>query len=293
MWIIDSFIYLFLSLFNLKSVVFYGEITTDFKPCIEFFYAETIPQGISGDYQALCQHYENQYHFATLYDRNRRIPLYHSAYILSPGDGPRPKNTNWMIEPRLVSDKVNTGMKYQKHPDQNVKNSQAVNEDYRNSGYSRGHLAPSGHQQTEEDKEATFTLTNIVPQMEKFNNGPWSLQEEKMLERFNVCMPKMYVITGVMPYEKDEPKINNRVTVPEYFWTAYCCPTFTAGPDQNYFPTYAAVGRNDPNSKDDILKKKPTQDGYDVKEMSLEDLEKILQKWLKMPEMSLFKIKVK
>lgn len=100
MWIIDSFIY-FLSLFNLKSVVFYGEITTDFKPCIEFFYAETIPQGISGDgYQALCQHYENQYHFATLYDRNRRIPLL-SAYILSPGDGPRPKNTNWMIEPRV------------------------------------------------------------------------------------------------------------------------------------------------------------------------------------------------
>uniref|UniRef100_A0A3B4HCU4 Uncharacterized protein n=1 Tax=Pundamilia nyererei TaxID=303518 RepID=A0A3B4HCU4_9CICH len=249
------------------GVVFYGEITTDFKPCIEFFYAETIPQGISGDYQALCQHYENQYHFATLYDRNRRIPLYHSAYILSPGDGPRPKNTNWMIEPRILS--YYTTYNYQKHPDQNVKNSQAVNEDYKHSGYTRGHLAPSGHQQTEEDKEATFTLTNIVPQMEKFNNGPWSLQDEKMLERFNVCMPKMYVITGVM------------VTVPEYFWTAYCCPTFTAGPDQNYFPTYAAVGRNDPNN------------GYDVKEMSLEDLEKILQKWLKMPEMSLFKIKVK
>ncbi|XP_039856685.1 endonuclease domain-containing 1 protein-like [Simochromis diagramma] len=287
MWIT----YFFSSLLRFISVVFYGEITTDFKPCIEFFYAETIPQGISGDYQALCQHYENQYHFATLYDRNRRIPLF-SAYILSPGDGPRPKNTNWMIEPRLVSDKVNTGMEYQKHPDQNVKNSQAVNEDYKHSGYTRGHLAPSGHQQTEEDKEATFTLTNIAPQMEKFNNGPWNNLEDEMAERFKVCTSKMYVITGVMPYEKDEPKINNRVTVPEYFWTAYCCPTFTAGPDQNYFPTYAAVGRNDPNSKDDIVKKN-TQDGHDVKEMSLEDLEKILQNRLKMPEMSLFKNKCK
>lgn len=89
----------FSSLFTFISVLFYGEITTDFKPCIEFFYAETIPQGISGDgYQALCQYYERQYRFATLYDRNRRIPLF-SAYILSPGEGSRPKNTNWMIEP--------------------------------------------------------------------------------------------------------------------------------------------------------------------------------------------------
>ncbi|XP_013770880.1 endonuclease domain-containing 1 protein-like [Pundamilia nyererei] len=192
-----------------------------------------------------------------------------------------------MIEPRLVSDEFNTGMKYQGDPDQNVKNSQAVNEDYKHSGYTRGHLAPSGHQQTEEDKKATFTLTNIVPQMEKFNNGPWKNLEERMAERLKVCTSKMYVITGVMPYKEDEPKINNRVTVPEYFWTAYCCPTLTAGL-QNYFPTFAAVGRNDPNSKDDIVKKN-TEDGHDVMEMSLEDLEKNLQKRLKMPKMSLFK----
>uniref|UniRef100_A0A3P9D749 Uncharacterized protein n=1 Tax=Maylandia zebra TaxID=106582 RepID=A0A3P9D749_9CICH len=246
-------------------------ITTDFKPCIEFFYAKTIPQGISGDgYQALCQYYESQYHFATLYDRNRRIPLF-SAYILRPGEGSRHKKSVFVVI-QLVSDKVNTGMKYQRDPDVNpdVKNSQAVNEDYRNSGYSRGHLAPSGHQQTEEDKKATFTLTNIVPQMEKFNNGPWKILEESMAKRLEVCTSKMYVITGVMPYVNDEPTINNRVTVPEYFWTAYCCPTFTAG------------------LKDDIVKKN-TEDGHDVMEMSLEDLEKILQKRLKMPKMSLFK----
>uniref|UniRef100_I3K4F1 Uncharacterized protein n=1 Tax=Oreochromis niloticus TaxID=8128 RepID=I3K4F1_ORENI len=259
------------------SALFYGEITTDFEPCITFFYAETIPQGISGDgYQALCQRYENQYHFATLYDRNRRIPLF-SAYILSPGGGPSC---------------VKYQCDYQKHPDQNVKNSQAVSEDYKHSGYTRGHLAPSGHQQTEENKEATFTLTNIVPQMENFNKGPWNNLENEMAERFKVCTSKMYVITGVIPYENNEPKINDRVTVPEYFWTASCCPTFKAGPNQNYFPTYAAVGRNDPTSKDDIVRKN-TKHGHDVKQMSLEDLEKILQNRLKMPKMSLFKNKCK
>lgn len=79
--------------------------------------------------------------------------------------------------------------------------------------------------------------------MEKLNNGPWSLQEEKMLKRFNVCMPKMYVITGVMPYESNEPKINDRVTVPEYFWTAYCCPSFSATANHIYFLRSAAVQR--------------------------------------------------
>ncbi|XP_039470680.1 endonuclease domain-containing 1 protein-like [Oreochromis aureus] len=272
------------------GVLCYGEITTDFEPCITFFYAETIPQGISGDgYQALCQRYKNQYHFATLYDRNRRIPLF-SAYILSPGGGPRPRKTNWMTDPRL-SVNSNTGME-QKNPDQNVKDSQAVDEDYKNSGYTRGHLAPSGHQQTKENKEATFTLTNIVPQMEKFNNGPWNDLENKMAKRFKVCTSKMYVITGVMPYENNELMIKDRVTVPEYFWTASCCPTFEAGADQDYFPTYAAVGRNDPTSKDDIVKKN-TKHGHDVKKMSLEDLEKILQNRLKMPKMSLFKNKCK
>uniref|UniRef100_A0AAZ1WWK5 Uncharacterized protein n=1 Tax=Oreochromis aureus TaxID=47969 RepID=A0AAZ1WWK5_OREAU len=272
----------FSSLLRFISVLFYGEITTDFKPCVTFFYAETIPQGISGDgYQALCQRYENQYHFATLYDRNRRIPLF-SAYILSPGGGPRPKNPKWMIEPwQLFSSfNSNTGMEYQKHPDQNVKDSQAVNEDYKHSGYSRGHLAPSGHQQTKENKEATFTLTNIVPQMEKFNSGPWNTLENEMAERFKVCTSKMYVITGVMPYENNEPKINELVHVPEYMWTAYCCPTQQKAS--------AAVGRNDPTSKDDIVKKN-TKHGHDVKQMSLEDLEKILQNRLKMPKMSLFK----
>uniref|UniRef100_A0A669C4Y0 Uncharacterized protein n=1 Tax=Oreochromis niloticus TaxID=8128 RepID=A0A669C4Y0_ORENI len=243
------------SLLRFISALFYGEITTDFEPCITFFYAETIPQGISGDgYQALCQRYENQYHFATLYDRNRRIPLF-SAYILSPGGGPS-------CRPPLPETGVWLG-RYQKHPDQNVKNSQAVSEDYKHSGYTRGHLAPSGHQQTEENKEATFTLTNIVPQMENFNKGPWNNLENEMAERFKVCTSKMYVITGVIPYENNEPKINDRVTVPEYFWTASCCPT------------------------------KNTKHGHDVKQMSLEDLEKILQNRLKMPKMSLFKNKCK
>lgn len=179
-------------------------------------------------------------------------------------------------------------MKDQENPDQNVKDSQAVDEDYTNSVYTRGHLAPSGHQNTKEDRIATFTFTNIVPQMAKSNSGPWNVLENQMLTRFKeICKETMYVITGAIPYESGEHVISKRVHVPEYMWTAYCCPTQQKS---DFFPTYAAVGRNDPNSNEDIVNKK---NGYDVKEMSLEDLEKVLQKRLKMSGISLFKNKCK
>ncbi|GLD67366.1 endonuclease domain-containing 1 protein-like protein [Lates japonicus] len=90
----------------------------------------------------------------------------------------------------------------------------------------------------------------------------------------------MYVITGVMPYENGEHMINNRVVVPEYMRSAYCCPNHT--PNAQFFPTYAAVGRNDPDSNNDIVTMDPNVQGdgrgYDVERMDLKRLEGILRK---------------
>ncbi|GLD47995.1 endonuclease domain-containing 1 protein-like protein [Lates japonicus] len=70
-------------------------------------------------------------------------------------------------------------MQYFKTPSNNLKESQAVDEDYKDSEYTRGHLAPSSHQGTEEDRKATFTLTNIVPQMEGSNGITWKDLEKR------------------------------------------------------------------------------------------------------------------
>lgn len=51
----------------------------------------------------------------------------------------------------------------------------ATNEDYRKSGWSRGHMAPAGnnkHDQTAMDE--TFYLTNILPQDIENNSGFWN-----------------------------------------------------------------------------------------------------------------------
>lgn len=179
--------------------------------------------------------------------------------------------------------------------DQNVIDSQAVVQDYKNSNYTKGHLNPSMHQKTEVNREATFTLTNIVPQRAGSNSGPWSILEREVLGKFKAfCNGSMYVITGAMPYRSGAQWINNRVSVPEYMWSAYCCPSYSASLPESakpFFPTYAAVGRNDRNSSEEIVpvnvKARASVRGYDVRRMSLEDLEGILRQRLAMP-ISLF-----
>ncbi|XP_056237982.1 endonuclease domain-containing 1 protein-like [Seriola aureovittata] len=264
-----------------------GEVVNDFSNCKQFFYMDTPPTGITGnDYQPICQRYNNKYRFATLYDRARRSALY-SAYILSSPDGGRDDET-WMYEPQLANIKGNPSMQeLNLNPDNNVKTSQAVLEDYRGSLYTRGHLTPSMHQHSLDDRKATYTLTNIVPQWEGSNSGPWRELEEEVLREFNKCCKgQMYVITGVLPGNK---WMNSRVSVPDYLWSAYCCPDHTQNlPEcQSFFPTYAAVGSN--------LKVKPAGDtvgvridGFHVTRMSLNSLERILKDRPGMPIVSLF-----
>ena len=52
-------------------------------------------------------------------------------------------------------------------------------EDYRNSGFSRGHLCPSADRQcTVEQNKQTFFLTNMQPQWQKHNGGLWKNLED-------------------------------------------------------------------------------------------------------------------
>lgn len=78
-----------------------GELSNDFSQCLDFFYNSTPPQGLSRpEYQPICQRYQNRYRFASLYDRQRRAPLY-SAYQLKLADGKRP-SVSWMYEPQVT-----------------------------------------------------------------------------------------------------------------------------------------------------------------------------------------------
>lgn len=154
---------------------------------------------------------------------------------------------------------------------QNFEDAQAVLEDYTNAiAYERGALNPDEHQGDPDDKAATYTLTNVVPQVREFSVGPWKAQEHAVRRRLNnYCRGTAYVITGIVPSGNHIRRYNmDRVTIPAYLWSAYCCIKYdhNAPYDERYkFPAYAHYG---PNEKD----------SNQVLELSVKKLEDFIKK---------------
>ncbi|XP_063253172.1 endonuclease domain-containing 1 protein-like [Prinia subflava] len=226
----------------------HSEVVMPFASCPQFFYGGTPPNNVLEPKKPawICQRYRNSYHFATLYDRDGRIPVY-SAYIYQPGSGIGPESV-WFVEPQLISKNNLNEMEREsvlidehKFTLDQIKDSQAVREDYdKMTGLSRGHLSPCGHLYSKESKMATFTLTNIVPQDTSLNNGQWNIYELKTMHEKSKGCTTTYVITGAVP--GNTYVVEGRVNRPSHIWSAACCLVGTqpkkawgaiAGNDQN------------------------------------------------------------
>lgn len=121
-----------------------------------------------------------------------------------------------------------------------VKTGSATPDDYKHSGYDRGHLAPAADMSwSKVTMEESFYISNISPQLPSFNRGVWKRLEGKIRE-WAKKYDTLYVVTG--PVLKDSLKTigANQVFLPEYFYKALLVYT-TA--DQN------AIGFVLPNRK--------------------------------------------
>ncbi len=110
--------------------------------------------------------------------------------------------------------------------DDSIKILQADNSDYRNSGWSRGHMAPAGDfKWSDEAMWDTFYFTNCCPQNEKLNNGQWKTLEEKV-RTWAVRYGKVNVITGPIIGKNVYGTIGaNKVVVPDAFFKAVLADT--------------------------------------------------------------------
>ncbi len=104
----------------------------------------------------------------------------------------------------------------------NIGTNQAVNSDYENSGFDKGHLYPVLHTNNHLSMLATSTLTNAAPQDPDFNRKAWLRHEETVVKDLEFCH-EAYVVTGVVPDTTPNHKIKNGVTVSKYYWRATCC----------------------------------------------------------------------
>lgn len=110
------------------------------------------------------------------------------------------------------------------HEDEQVPAPRAMLEDYRGSGWSRGHMCPAGDNKW--DSKAmyeSFALTNVCPQDASLNSGLWNSIEIDC-RRWAKKYGDVYIICGPIFLNKKHETIGrNAVTVPEAFFKVVLC----------------------------------------------------------------------
>ncbi|KFP00349.1 Endonuclease domain-containing 1 protein [Calypte anna] len=230
----------------------HGEVVTSLiSTCPQFFFQKTPPNAALTPQNPawICQRYGNKYYFATLYDKSRRIPVY-SAYLYQPGHGKRCQR--WMVEPQLVGPQYPKTMETESYvlhelkvSKQELQSSQAVLRDYEHlEGFHRGHLNPCSHNYDSSSCNSTFTLTNIVPQNAKLNQGAWKRYEMTIMKSKTQGCAETYVVVGSVPGSNF---FGNRVNNPSHIWSGACCKTTS-----NTIRAWGVIAENTKNAVQEL-----------------------------------------
>lgn len=100
----------------------------------------------------------------------------------------------------------------------------AVLQDYRASGYDRGHMAPNADMPTKAAQFDSFSLANMVPQAPKNNQQIWRELEEATRAIVTKQKQDVYVVTGPVYAGKKLKTIGNGVIVPTATYKAVYMP---------------------------------------------------------------------
>ena len=130
------------------------------------------------------------------------------------------KTARWVMY-RLTDDEVLTQVARRSEafaPDPEIANGPQL-EDYRGSGYDRGHLAPAADMKwSRQAMTECFYLSNMVPQDRGNNSGIWN-EIENTVRGFACVEGSVFVVTG--PVTPDPPVLSigrGRVAVPTELW---------------------------------------------------------------------------
>jgi endonuclease G len=179
-----------------------GHAAEDFSACPQFFANGTPPVVQKKPMQrALC--YDA---FAILHSGESKTPVYvaqrlNRASIADTGE----KRTNKFF------------------PDARLRSAERASlDDYKGSGFDRGHMAPAGDMPTARAMAQSFSLANMVPQAPEHNRGVWAKTVEAATRKYaSRATGDVYVITGpvYVPSVTESPSIGQgQVRVPKYLF---------------------------------------------------------------------------
>lgn len=129
------------------------------------------------------------------------------------------KLANWvaytLTKSELIRDTRRSNI-FKKDPD--LRCIQGMDDDYRNSGIDRGHLAPSADFTFSKfSNQHTFFFTNISPQKPEFNRGIWKKLEEET-RAMCVFYDSVSVVSGPVFSDKDSLLGVTRLPIPKKYF---------------------------------------------------------------------------
>lgn len=124
----------------------------------------------------------------------------------------------WKLTPRRLVDRESRTNDFLPDPDLSP-NEAVTTDDYKRSGYDRGHMCPAGDNKwTRMAMVESFYMTNICPQNNNLNRGDWKELEEACREWAKES-GAVYIVCGPVLYDRPHKTIGkHKVVVPEAFF---------------------------------------------------------------------------
>lgn len=132
---------------------------------------------------------------------------------------------NWVSWELTGDEAVGTAPRYDKFAvDPDVPGC-ATPDDYKYSGYDRGHMAPAGDMKwSDRAMRQSFYMTNICPQLNSLNAGAWMRLEEKCRQRAVADSAIIIVAGPILTDELTETIGATGVVVPRRFFKVVLSP---------------------------------------------------------------------
>ena len=110
------------------------------------------------------------------------------------------------------------------YEEESVANPRATLEDYKGSGWSRGHMCPAGDNKwSETAMYESFSLVNVCPQNANLNSGLWNSIEIDC-RRWARQYGDVYIVCGPIFFNREHETIGtNDVFVPDAFFKVVLC----------------------------------------------------------------------
>lgn len=195
--------YLAVAVVLLCHAVAYGN---GFDECPQFFPSHPPVVAQPGDQRALCFR-----SFAVLYSGQSKTPIFSAERLNRQllGDAADEKRTNRF------------------YPEARLPNAaRAQLDDYKGSGFSRGHMSPAADMPDAESMAQSFSLANMVPQDQAHNSGAWSKIEKATRDYAKRADGDVFVITGPLFDQEHASTIGkNSVWVPQRIFKVVYTPS--------------------------------------------------------------------